>query len=128
MQHESVPDPIAITMRNCVIHFLNRRLETVVKIMIERRAPLLKHFGVDKALGIDLEMYCKAFYANEQEYIIEQTGIWKGEWQHYFHGHGCRLTHVLTGEPFDWDASDPRQFRPGEFIAHLQWRLENQCD
>jgi hypothetical protein len=118
-----VGDSVAIAMRNCIIYFLNRRRETVVQIMIERRAPLLKHFGVDKTLKIDLEPYCREFYENQEAYTEQQRGIWRAEWEHYFHGHGCRLTHIQTKEYFDWDASDPRYFRAWEFIHHLQWKI-----
>jgi hypothetical protein len=119
-------DILDIAMRNCIIYFLNRRLETVVQILIERRAPLLKHFAVDKSLNINLEPYCQAFYENEEAAYLEQSGIWNGEWQYYFHGHGCRLTHIQTGEYFDWDASDPRHFYAREFAGHLKWRVEKQ--
>jgi hypothetical protein len=123
-----VTDTVTIAMRNIIIAYLNRRRATVVQIMIERRAPLLKHFGVDKALKIDLEPYCREFYENQEAYTEQQRGIWRAEWEHYFHGHGCRLTHMQTKEYFDWDASDPRQFEVREFAGHLGWRLQNEVE
>jgi hypothetical protein len=120
-----VADSVTIAMRNCIISYLNRRRETVVQIMIERRAPLIKHYNIDKILKVDIEPYCQDFYENQEIYTI-QRGIWKGEWEHYFHGIGCRLTHIQTKEYFDWDVSDPRYFDMGEFAYHLVWKMQQE--
>src|SRR5258708_35574400 len=37
-----------------------------------------------------------------------QIGHWgqDNEWDYFLHGVGCRLTHTITGEVIDWDASN----------------------
>jgi hypothetical protein len=53
------------------------------------------------------------------------TGYWgeNNEWRYYLHGVGCRLIHTITGEPVDWDASDPYRFDPYWFVEWLSWFL-----
>jgi hypothetical protein len=126
MRNQFLPENVVIALRNCIIHYLSRRRETVIQIMIERRAPLLRSMGVERILHVDLEPYCQAFYADEEGAYLQQSGIWRGEWKYYFHGHGCRLTHLRTQEPFDWDASNPRYFMTGELTGHLLWRIHSE--
>lgn len=53
-----------------------------------------------------------------------QSGIWRGTWKHWAHGHGCRLTHLETGEPIEWDAPDLLAFDDSWFGNHLEWRIQ----
>lgn len=127
-ENDFIPDSITLALRNLIIHYLNRRRETVVEIMIQLRAPIMKQYEIETILGIDLTSYCNAFKERDDNPLWHQRGIWRGEWEHWFHGIGCRLTHLKTGELFDWDASDPRHFFAWEFIHHLNWRIENETD
>jgi hypothetical protein len=53
-----------------------------------------------------------------------QKGIWKNDWKFWVHGIGCRLTHISTSEPLEWDAPDVHSFRFDWFWHHLLWRCQ----
>lgn len=51
------------------------------------------------------------------------SAIWKKDWNYQVHGMGCKLTHILTGEPLEWDVDKMYSFDKYWFINWLQWRL-----
>lgn len=55
------------------------------------------------------------------------SGCWgeQNEWRYYFHGCGCELTHVKTGERVDWDAPDVYAFDGHWFVTYVQWCFSN---
>jgi hypothetical protein len=61
-----------------------------------------------------------------KEYL---SSTWRGrwgqenEWDYYLHGGGCRLTHTISGEQIEWDASNLRHFDPYWFVNWLEWFL-----
>jgi hypothetical protein len=61
---------------------------------------------------------------------VPQGGYWgeNNEWEYFFHGWGCRLTHTLTGEPIEWDAPDLMAIDIYWFRNHLQWLLDQETD
>lgn len=103
-----------------ISHYIIRQ-QIVVELLLEYGTGLMKHYGVDIILDIDIEKQ-RIFW--EQNYLgnIPQIGIWRDEWEYFMHGRGCRLTHKTTKEPFEWDAGHPKSFYLGSFYTHAQWR------
>ena len=123
------PDDVLVATRNLIIHYLQRRRETVVEILLETRPQAFEWYEQEYGPhGIDLKPYFSKFDGHPREVEFQQRGIWRNEWEHYFHGIGCRLTHLQTGESFDWDVSNPAHFYNGEFFSHLEWRVEHQSN
>ena len=61
-----------------------------------------------------------------KEYIrATTTGYWgkDHEWEYYFHGIGCRLTHKTTKECIEWNATNIKNFDPYWFCNWVQWLL-----
>ncbi|MBC7812315.1 MAG: hypothetical protein H7175_14260, partial [Burkholderiales bacterium] len=58
------------------------------------------------------------------------VGLWgeNQEWEYLLHGGGCRLTHTVTQERIEWDASNLRRFDRGWFVNHLKWRLDQPVE
>lgn len=62
-------------------------------------------------------------------YRSPQVGKWgEQQWNYFVHGGGCRLNHVVTGEPIEWDAGDLRRFDRYWFLHHLVWSFEHDKD
>lgn len=57
---------------------------------------------------------------------IPQIGVWDETWEYFFHGGGCELRHLRTGEPIDLNGPDPLAFGSLSFIHHLEWRLKSE--
>lgn len=53
-------------------------------------------------------------------------GAWGEGWRFLFHGGGCLLTHVETGEPIDLNIPDPTRLDRLSFTYHLEWRLAHE--
>jgi hypothetical protein len=56
------------------------------------------------------------------------SGYW-GEhraWRYSIHGHGCRLTHIETGEPLDWNPPNVDVFNLWFFKRWLEWALTQE--
>src|SRR5690242_15998807 len=56
---------------------------------------------------------------SNKEYISATGhGHWgqDNEWDYYLHGVGCKLTHKITGEVINWDASNLKHFDPYWFV------------
>jgi hypothetical protein len=49
--------------------------------------------------------------------------MWAQDWEYFFHGGGCELTHRETREPINWEGPDPAAFSFTSFIHHLEWRF-----
>jgi hypothetical protein len=120
------------TVHNLIAYFILRQ-QLVVLAMVERNPRF-----VNKSLHIDTTPYKQAQYqrlmAMKQAKDEERTedaramSIWKRDWDCFPHGYGCKLTHLKTGEPIEWDAPDCKAFRIDWFLNHLRWRLENEAD
>jgi hypothetical protein len=85
----------------------------------------------DSIEGIDLELYLENYAIKEQNCqnpIELQLGVWKNEWKFWVHGIGCRLIHVESGEPIEWDAPNIYLFRFEWFWQHLMWRCEFESE
>jgi len=60
---------------------------------------------------------------------MEQITFWQnneGNWEYFFHGNGCLLTHQMTGEVIDWDAPNVKVFDSWKFIYWLEWVIETK--
>jgi hypothetical protein len=55
---------------------------------------------------------------------VEQRGLWGKDWEYFFHGGGCQIIHLITGEPINWEGPDPAAFSIPSFTQHLEWRIE----
>ncbi|MBZ0296044.1 MAG: hypothetical protein K8L99_26020 [Anaerolineae bacterium] len=61
---------------------------------------------------------------------IPQTGYWgvNQEWKYFIHGLGCKLVHVTTQEPIEWNAPNPKSFDKYWFINWLKWYVNHAED
>jgi hypothetical protein len=111
MNMVQLPDkePIYHELYEAISHFWGRS-QLVLRMMIEKDIDFPKMYGVDG-------WYDKT----------SQTGLWGHDWKFFFHGGGCTLTNLQTGEPIDWEGPDPLAFNAHSFIYHLEWRLEHEA-
>jgi hypothetical protein len=99
-------DPVYLELYEALAHFIGRQ-QLVVRAVIEQ--------GVATQA---LEQGVAGWHDK-----TPQTGMWGENWRFMFHGGGCALTHLQTGEPIDWNGPDPHAFGTLAFIRHLKWRL-----
>jgi hypothetical protein len=116
-------EELATVLHSLIAYFVERQ-RLVGLALLELRPRFVSFGGQDKFLGIDVAPYLEAYY--ERESRASQKGIWKKDWEHWIHGMGCRLTHLQTGEPIEWDAPNLRELDLGWFDNHLRWRLEKE--
>jgi hypothetical protein len=128
-------DEFLVTLENLVAYFVQRQ-RIVVLAMLDIHPTVLGHTA-QRLLGINLEVYQKVH--REKRNSLARTkddnairslfdGVWKNEWQFFRHGGGCKLTHLRTGEPIEWDAPDPQAITTHRFLDNLAWRLNNDMD
>jgi hypothetical protein len=122
----TIPEAIVRVVCKLMGHFIERQ-QIVVRLMVRLRPDLIKQYGIDTILGIDIEPYLRALDNIEQradslDFLF--NGIWNNVWQWKLHGIGCRLMNLQTGELFDWDAGHPYEL--SDFWYHLDWRIRNE--
>lgn len=120
------------TVRNLIAYFVLRQ-QIVVLAMVTHNPRALRG-----SVDIEVRPYIEAHYKRHlelKEAIKERDSdverplpIWNNHWKCFPHGHGCRLTHLDTGERIEWDAPDRDAFRIDWFLNHLKWRLKYQLD
>ena len=67
-------------------------------------------------------------YSEYAKWFVETPqGGWWGEWVYFFHGAGCRLMNILTGEPIDWEAPDVDRFDRFFFSDYLKWAFKRNA-
>jgi hypothetical protein len=99
-------EPIYIELYEAIAHFWSRE-QLVLRAIVDQ--------GVSPA---ELPKGVSAWHDK-----TPQQGKWGTEWGFMFHGGGCELKHIQTGEPIDWNGPNPEGFSPLSFIHHLKWRL-----
>jgi hypothetical protein len=107
------------------ILFYIERQKYVPKALLDispRHLLMVNDENFRKILQPYIELYDEKINTLNQSNL--QTGIWN-EWRYWIHGIGCRLTHLHTQEPLEWDAPDVNGFRFEWFWAHFLWRREN---
>lgn len=109
-------------MRQLIEYFLERQKIVAIAMLDIHPKPLL--MAGKYILGIKIAPYVLAWREKANQDRNWQSGIWRGEWKHWAHGYGCRLTNLRTGEPIEWDAPDLDTFDEHWFWAHLAWRIE----
>lgn len=117
-------------VRNLIAYFILRQ-QLVLVAMVDVNPKFLY-----KLTQIDIEPYAQLHRERLLDYKrakaegkldeVPTLPIWKGDWECFAHGHGCRLTHLRTGEPIEWDTPDAQGFRIDWFMNHLEWRLKNE--
>jgi len=134
MSSKSFSDDFLENVRTLAAYFILRQ-HLVMVAMLE-----LNPRWLDKNLiGINTKPYLDGYREKMQEEVrarsknklkekveVYKPPIWKGDWEYFAHGNGCRLTHLRTREPIEWDAPDPNEFNIGWFLNHLAWRLKNE--
>ena len=116
-----------------LIHYFVLRQQLVVLAMVQHNPGVLS-YTVDLDLTpyrhAQRERFLKRKQAIEEQKprVYRPLPVWKHDWQCFAHGHGCRLTHLRTGERIEWDASDQSAFTIYWFLNHLEWRLKNELD
>ena len=116
---------IVYAFQNLIVYFLERQ-RLVMLAMLDVSPVLLTMDGAD-ILSIDLTPYIELFqekHAHIQDPMDMYQGIWKRDWKYRLHGIGCKLTHIHTNEPLEWDAPNSHAFRFDWFWEHLMWRME----
>jgi hypothetical protein len=103
--------PIFMELFDAITYFIGRQ-QLVVRVVVER--------GVNPA---DLVKGVGGWRSK-----TEQVGSWGVEWRFFFHGGGCRLTHLQTKEAINWNGPDPFRFSPYFFAKHLLWRVAQGHD
>ena len=73
-----------------------------------------------------VQKYIEANEVSANFPTIGYTGE-NNEWQYFFHGAGCRLTHTITQEPVEWDAPDVNAFDSYWFVNWLEWLLNYEA-
>ena len=70
--------------------------------------------------SVDELLQARASYAK-----APQSGLWgkDNEWRYFVHGKGCKLTHIITNEPLEWDAPDLTAFDKWWFVNYLEWLI-----
>lgn len=110
-----------------IIRYFLERQKLVARAMLDIHPGPLR-MASTHILGIEVEPYCQRWLekidTDENFYRNWQSGIWRDEWKHWAHGHGCRLTNLVTGEPIEWDAPDLEAFDQNWFWNHLEWRIQ----
>jgi len=102
-------DTLYFELYDALAHFMGRQHLTVQAVIDQ---------GVNPA---DLVKGVGGWYDK-----TSQVGKWGKDWKFFFHGGGCCITNLDTGEPIDWNGPDPQSFDPYFFIRHLEWRLSHE--
>ena len=101
--------PIYLELYEALAHFIGRQ-QMVVRAVIEQ--------------GVVPDELANGVVAWNDK--TSQVGRWGDDWEFFFHGGGCELRHLHTGEPIDWNGPDPLAFGWMSFVHHLEWRLANE--
>lgn len=120
-------DDFADIVCNLMAHFVLRQ-QLVVLAMLDLHPGALRQ-GQEHILGVELKPYLEAYRERRSKLSPGesfQIGVWKNDWEHFVHGIGCKLTHIHTREPIEWDGPDPQAFDLHWFSHHLAWRTENE--
>lgn len=100
-------DPIYLELFEAIGYFLGRQ-------------PLVLQVIVEKGISLkELPRGVSAWYGK-----TEEIGKWVSDWRFRFHGGGCELKNLRTGEPIDWNGPFGHAFSVFSFINHLEWRLQ----
>jgi len=61
---------------------------------------------------------------------IPDKGLWgkNKEWEYSFHGLGCKLTHMVTREPIEWNAPSINNFDRYWFMNWTNWYLQQNSE
>jgi hypothetical protein len=114
------------SMKRIIEHFLQRQ-KLVALAMLDVHPTALRLAGTH-ILGIEIEPYVTKWQDKldaDMDFARNwQSGLWRGTWKHWAHGVGCRLTHIESGEPIEWDAPNLLAFDEGWFGNHLGWRIQ----
>lgn len=125
-QEKFIPDEVVEALLHLMEHFIERQ-QIVVRIMVLLRPELIRRYGIDKLLGIDIEPNLRALQIAQdklEDFRMIFDGVWKDEWRWRLHGIGCQLTNIHTGEPFNWDSVHPYDLE--YFWQHLDWRIRHE--
>lgn len=75
---------------------------------------------------VNQEAFNQFFWLAKLSVRNPQSGIWNSNWDYYIHGKGCRLTHLSTHEPIEWDAPNIDQFDLYWFANWLVWMMRQE--
>jgi hypothetical protein len=106
-------------MLTAISLFIERQM-VVLEIMQQMRPDLLALAG-----ATDAESVLAGFALSEKHGSVPQKGIWtheNQEWEYFFHGLGCRLVHMDSGEPIEWDAPNVSSFDREWFLNWYGWQ------
>jgi|GEM_PF-2370496 len=106
--------------------FLEQIHEFVRRLPIVQEAIYQLHIGVIwEVENEDKEITVESLNTLKQamKSAPPSSGIWKTYWRYSIHGRGCRLIHLETGEPLDWDHGHKRSFDFYFFMTWLKWRF-----
>jgi len=108
-----------------LILFYIRRQSIVSRALLDispRHLLMVNDDDFRKILQPYIELYEEKVSMMSQPNL--QSGVW-GEWRYWIHGIGCKLVHIRTQEPLEWDTPDLYGFRFDWFWVHFLWRYEN---
>ena len=113
---------------------LDQAFLNLVQIFVERQSLVLEAMEEVcpsrlRLAGISREIAPEAYWeeiSRNRLHDQPQLGEWHGEWKYFWHGCGCRLKNLSTGEILEWDAPDLQVFDRHWFANWLKWKLARQ--
>src|SRR5688572_10285985 len=99
--NSSIPEIVVLATYNLVKDYLIRRKDTVIRVLLEVRPNFVIGYRHEQIVGIvDIaryhEYYQEYLQQREKSKESDHIGIWRGEWDYFIHGIGCRLMHQET--------------------------------
>jgi hypothetical protein len=106
-----------------LIQIFVERQQIVVEAMEEVCPRRLRMAGISREIAS--EAYWKEISSNKLR-DQPQFGEWHGEWKYFWHGCGCRLKNLSTGEIIEWDAPDLQTFDKYWLSNWIAWAFTQQ--
>jgi hypothetical protein len=108
MNRLSDQEPILVELYDAITYFFGRQ-QLVIRAVLD--------MGIDPST-----MRGASNWAGK----APQKGIWGIDWKYFFHGGGCQLTSLETGEPINWEGPDTLSFSSPSLAQHIEWRVSQR--
>jgi hypothetical protein len=102
-------------IRRLITLFVKRQ-RMAYSVMLEHRPDILIIASANATLDEKIE-------AAKMGLVAQNKGTWGDDkaWEYEFHGVGCRMKHVLTGEIIEWDAPNENVFDQRWLVQYIIW-------
>lgn len=112
------------TVEELIIEYVERQQKVVEIVRLLRPDLFLRAIG-DKSID---EFY-SCFDTKLNEVRLPKCGVIDDEYskiEYWFHGNGCRLDNMKTGEPLEWDEPNQYVFDIYWFINWVEWFITTE--